>query len=129
MIVETKDQEPCISGGLKSKSLVFQGKVSEKVPQVIEGKGIWLKVQDPISGQINNVIYGVTGAAVGALGWGDPAVLDIINEVARVTTYSYPAVFGNKYAEKLADFIYPIHLLTLLLPYGPVQAQNPMRMN
>ncbi|CUM66564.1 uncharacterized protein PRCAT00004233001 [Priceomyces carsonii] len=88
----------------KGTSSVFQAKVSDWLPQVVGGNGVYLKIQDPDTGEIKDIIDSMTGAAVGALGWGDPAALQIINDAARATTYSYPAVFGNKYAEQLADY-------------------------
>ncbi|KAK6457807.1 aminotransferase [Scheffersomyces xylosifermentans] len=84
------------------KSYIFQGKIDEQVPNVLKGEGVKITVEH--NGVTQELIDGVTGAAVGALGWGDPDVLDMITEAAKVTSYSYPAYIGNKYSEALAKF-------------------------
>lgn len=93
---------PCTQ--LMQNSFIFQAKISERVPTVIKGDGIRITVKDPNTGHVSEVIDGMTGAAVGALGWGDPEVVEIINRAARNTFYSYPAVLGNQYSEELAKF-------------------------
>lgn len=84
------------------KSYIFQAKIDEQVPVVLKGEGTKITVEK--DGETRELLDGVTGAAVGALGWGDPDVLEMINEAAKVTSYSYPAFIGNKYSEALAKF-------------------------
>lgn len=93
---------PCSQ--LMQNSFIFQAKIAEQVPRVISGKGIRITVENPKTGKVTEVIDGMTGAAVGALGWGDPEVVEIINRAARNTFYSYPAVLGNEYSEELAKY-------------------------
>lgn len=89
---------------LNKGSLVFQAKISDVLPQLVSGEGIRLRIQNPSTGEATEVLDGVTGAAVGALGWGDEKIRGIMAEAAQQTSYSFPAVFGNPYAEKLAEF-------------------------
>lgn len=93
---------PCSQ--LMQNSFIFQAKIAEQVPKVINGNGIRITVENPENGKITDVIDGMTGAAVGSLGWGDPEVVEIINRAARNTFYSYPAILGNEYSEELAKF-------------------------
>lgn len=86
------------------KSYIFQAKVSQRVPEIVGGKGVRIQVKDPYTGEISELLDGVTGAAVGALGWGDEEIVDYITEAAKNTTYQFSAVVGSDYSEKLAKF-------------------------
>ncbi|KAH3901561.1 uncharacterized protein SCDLUD_001323 [Saccharomycodes ludwigii] len=85
------------------KSYVFQCKINEKPAQAIAGKGTRITIEK--DGKIySDIIDAVTGAAVGALGWGDEDIVDIITEAAKTSTYSFPSLIGNKQSEELAKF-------------------------
>lgn len=85
------------------ESYLFQAKVEKAGPQVIGGQGV--RVDIKLDGKVQTgVLDAVAGAAVGALGWGDEDVYQIINEAARKSTYSYPALISNESAEELAKF-------------------------
>ncbi|KAH3900090.1 uncharacterized protein SCDLUD_003057 [Saccharomycodes ludwigii] len=85
------------------KSYVFQCKINEKPAQSIAGKGTRITIEK--DGKIySDIIDAVTGAAVGALGWGDEDIVDIITEAAKTSTYSFPSLIGNKQSEELAKF-------------------------
>lgn len=89
---------------LLQNSRIFQAKIADHLPSVVRGFGITLTVQDPKLGETKEVIDAMTGAAVGALGWGDTAVVDIITKAAKAATYSYTTTLENPYAEQLAEF-------------------------
>lgn len=84
--------------------LTFTGNLKKPTPVVTRGDGIYINVVDPKTGEERKIIDAMTGAAVGALGWGDEAVIDIIADAAKETVYSYPASLGNNYSNKLAEF-------------------------
>lgn len=85
------------------QSYVFQASVDKLGPQVTEGKGIYITIEK--DGKIHkNVLDAITGAAVGALGWGDEEALEIMDKSARASTYSYPCLISNKSSEALAKF-------------------------
>lgn len=86
------------------ESHVFQATVDGRLPEVIGGKGTRFTVKDPYTGEIVELLDGMTGAAVGALGWGDEEVIEFITEAAKACTYQYSTVMGNKYSEELAKF-------------------------
>lgn len=87
----------------KPQSYVFQGTITDKPPHIVSGKGNRLVVEK--NGKVyDDVFDGVTGAAVGALGWGDEDVYEIINKAAREHTYTYPSLIGNPQSEALAKF-------------------------
>ncbi|SCW00928.1 LAFE_0D01244g1_1 [Lachancea fermentati] len=86
----------------ENESYVFQGTINKKAPMVLGGKGIRMTVEK--DGKVSEVIDAVTGAAVGALGWGDEEILPIIEEAARNHTYTFPSLIGNKPSEDLAKF-------------------------
>ena len=72
-----------------SDSYVFQSIVAKKPAHVIGGKGCRITVEK--DGEIyDDVIDAVTGAAVGALGWGDEDVGKFMAEVLPTTTYTFP---------------------------------------
>ncbi|AQZ14627.1 hypothetical protein BZL39_G06450 [Zygosaccharomyces parabailii] len=84
-------------------SYVFQASVSGVGAQVVGGNGIHIDVEK--GGKMyKNIIDGVSGAAVGALGWKDDEVLEIINDAAKKSTYSYAPLMSNKGSEELAKF-------------------------
>ncbi|CAK7912703.1 ornithine aminotransferase [[Candida] anglica] len=88
----------------KPATLILTGNLNTGTRTVSKGSGIHINVKDKKTGAERTIIDGMTGAAVGALGWGDSAVIDIITEAAKETVYSYPALFGNDYAQQLAQF-------------------------
>lgn len=81
----------------------FQAQVDKKGLLAVGGKGNFLTVEDE-NGDTKELIDAITGAAVGALGWGDDAVVDFFTEAAKLCTYSYPVTVANKNAEALAKF-------------------------
>lgn len=89
---------------ITKQSRIFQGTVAARVPLVVSGDGIYITVEDLETGERTQLLDAMTGAAVGALGWGDPEVHKIMAEAAKETQYSYPAYLGNDYAEDLAEF-------------------------
>lgn len=87
---------------ISQDSFIFQAKIAEQTPNVIHGEGIHITVEH--QGKTSKLIDGMTGAAVGGLGWGDPEVHKIINEAAKVSSYSYPSYIGNKHSEALGEY-------------------------
>lgn len=87
----------------KTESLLFEAVIAKKTPQIVGGKGIYV---DIISEGVKHekILDACTGAAVGALGWGDEEVYDMVNKSIREHTYSFPFFVGNPHAERLADF-------------------------
>lgn len=85
------------------ETYVFQSNVNKRLPHVLNGKGIRMTVEK--DGKVHeDIVDAVTGAAVGALGWGDEEVYPIINDAARNNTYTFPSLIGNKPSEELAKF-------------------------
>ena len=88
---------------MSDTSYVFQSIVAKKPAHVIAGKGCRITVQK--DGKVyEDIIDAVTGAAVGALGWGDEDVGKFMAEVLPTTTYTFPAIIGNQHSENLAKF-------------------------
>ncbi|GAV53499.1 hypothetical protein ZYGR_0AI07830 [Zygosaccharomyces rouxii] len=84
-------------------SYCFQATVDNVGPQVVGGRGVRIDIEN--EGKVyKNILDGVTGAAVGALGWGDDEILEIINKAAKESTYSFAPVMSNKSSEALAKF-------------------------
>lgn len=84
-------------------SYVFQGLIDRKLPEVQGGKGCKIIVEK--NGKVHEDIFdGITGAAVGALGWGDEDIHGIMNEAAKTHTYTFPSLIGNPQSEELAKF-------------------------
>lgn len=88
----------------QASSYVFQNEVDKIAPHVIKGDGIRLTIEDPTTGETSVLIDAMTGAAVGALGWGDEEVIKYINEAAQDCHYSYQVYLGNKNAQNLSKF-------------------------
>lgn len=87
----------------KQNSYVFQGSIDKPGLQVIRGEGIRIDVEK--NGKVHRgIIDAITGAAVGALGWGDSEAFQVIEEAARTATYSYPPKISNKSSEALAKY-------------------------
>lgn len=87
-------------------SYAFQGAVAKQCPNVVYGKGIIIRVEDPETGEVSEVIDAMTGAAVGALGWGDESVEGYFIEALRSNaSYSFTCGIGNKNAQALGKFM------------------------
>ena len=88
---------------MSTDSYVFQSVINKKPPHVLGGKGVRMTIEK--DGVVyDDIVDGVTGAAVGALGWGDEDVLKIINDAAKNSSYTYPSLIGNQASEDLAKF-------------------------
>lgn len=85
-------------------SSVFGATVDKKLPEVIHGEGIKFTIRDPYTGEVSEIIDGMTGAAVGALGWGDKDAPKFVDNAVKSCTYSFTASIGNQYAEALSDY-------------------------
>ncbi|KAG7194116.1 uncharacterized protein KQ657_004824 [Scheffersomyces spartinae] len=88
----------------ESVNYLFQGKVAHKVPHIINGKGLTISVADPKTGETSVLIDAMTGAAVGALGWGDEDVAKFYEEGLKQSAYSFPLTMCNENAQALAKF-------------------------
>ncbi|SCU95826.1 LAME_0F13652g1_1 [Lachancea meyersii CBS 8951] len=85
------------------RSYTFQATIDQIGPQVVAGHGVYISVEK--DGQVyDGILDGITGAAVGALGWGDEEAFEIIVKAARNSTYSFPSLVSNKSSEELAKF-------------------------
>lgn len=88
----------------RKDSRIFCAKVGEKTPQVISGKGCKITIKDPYTGEVREMMDGMTGAAVGALGWGDEDAVEIMHQGAKASVYQFPSTIGNQFAEELSQF-------------------------
>lgn len=88
---------------LALESHIFNSHVSEAKPFARSGSGITMDVETP-NKTYEGVIDAITGAAVGALGWGDKDVPQMFQNALAKHTYSFPANIVNEEAEKLAKF-------------------------
>ncbi|CDH13093.1 related to ornithine aminotransferase [Zygosaccharomyces bailii ISA1307] len=84
-------------------SQVFHTTVTKLKASAKGGKGICMTVEK--DGKVyTDVIDAITGAAVGALGWGDTDIQEAMAEAAKHHTYSYPGCIVSGAAEKLSKF-------------------------
>lgn len=84
-------------------SYCFQATIDSVGPQIVGGNGIRIDIEK--DGKVyKDILDGITGAAVGALGWGDDEIIDIISKAAKESTYSYAPLVSNKSSEVLAKF-------------------------
>jgi adenosylmethionine-8-amino-7-oxononanoate aminotransferase len=88
----------------KPASFLISGDLNKSVPFVTTGSGVYVNVRDEKTNTERPVLDAVTGAAVGALGWGDESVVDMVTQAAKESVYSFPAILGNDYAHRLAEF-------------------------
>ncbi|ODV95632.1 hypothetical protein PACTADRAFT_50328 [Pachysolen tannophilus NRRL Y-2460] len=86
-------------------SHVFQVEVEKKLPMAVHGKGAYISIEDPSTGETKTYIDSSTGAAVGSLGHGDPEVIEEMCKAAKESVYSFPVTVCNYAAEDLAEFI------------------------
>ncbi|CAH00038.1 uncharacterized protein KLLA0_E22089g [Kluyveromyces lactis] len=87
----------------ENNSYVFQGYITKKLPHVKRGEGCRIVVEK--DGKLHEDVFdGITGAAVGALGWGDEDIHGIMTEAAKNHTYTFPSLIGNSQSEELAKF-------------------------
>ncbi|CCK70471.1 uncharacterized protein KNAG_0E02090 [Huiozyma naganishii CBS 8797] len=88
---------------LSLPSHVFNAHVCEAKPLVKNGDGVHFTIETP-EATYDDVIDGITGAAVGALGWADPDVPEFFQNAIKKHVYSFPACQVNESAEALAKF-------------------------
>lgn len=86
-------------------SQVFQRVISEKSPILTKANGMYITVEDPVSGEQKEIIDAMTGAAVGSLGHQDAEIVQAMCDAAKTSNYSFGIYLGNRASEELSSFI------------------------
>lgn len=89
----------------ESKNYIFEADLQTQKFSIVNGSGVEIDVRNEETGEIIRCIDGMTGAAVGALGWKDPDVPQFFADGLARTNYSFTAVLGNDHAQALSKFI------------------------
>lgn len=76
-----------------------------QLPVAVGGKGVFMDVKDPKTGQIRTILDGSSGAAVSSVGHGDDEIRQKMSEAALDHIYTFPVTMSNDQSEKLAKFI------------------------
>lgn len=87
------------------ESYVFQRKISEVAPMLVDADGMYITYEDPKTKTKKTVIDAMTGAAVGSLGHKDKEITEYMGEAAKHSFYSFGMYFSNYAAEELSKFI------------------------
>lgn len=90
---------------MSKPNYIFEADLRAQKYSVVNGNGVEISVRDEETGKVIDCIDGMTGAAVGALGWKDPDIPGFFAEGLRQTNYSFTAVLGNDHAQALSKFI------------------------
>ncbi|GMM36182.1 hypothetical protein DASC09_035070 [Saccharomycopsis crataegensis] len=88
-----------------AQPLVIQSNVSAPKPMAVDGDGIYITLEDPITKERTTLIDGSTGAAVGAVGHKDPEIIEAMKHAAETSVYNYPGAISNYPSEELAEFL------------------------
>lgn len=89
----------------EQQSYLFENKVTARKTMAITGRGNFIDIEDPLTGDVHTLIDGCTGAAVGSLDHCDPEIQKVISQASKECVYSFPLFVCNHWAEKLAEFI------------------------
>lgn len=87
------------------ENYIFEADLQAKRFSIVNGSGSEIQVKNENTGEVFQCIDGITGAAVGALGWKDPDVPQFFADGLKDTNYSFTSVLGNDHAQSLAKFI------------------------
>lgn len=90
---------------MSKPNYIFEADLKAQKYSVVNGHGVEISARDEETGKVIDCIDGMTGAAVGALGWKDPDIPGYFAEGLRQTNYSFTAVLGNDHAQALSKFI------------------------
>lgn len=90
---------------MSSEPLVIQANVSSAKPMAVDGHGIYIVHENPITKERTTLIDGSTGAAVGAVGHKNPEVIEAMKKAAEESVYNYPGSVSNYQGEALAKFL------------------------
>lgn len=117
----------------KQTSYVFQSTVNKQLPHAVGGDGCYLIVEDAETGERRRILDGMTGAAVGALGWGDETAIELVANSVRECHYSYSPYHCNKNAEALGKFLIDnsppgVFTSSLFLGSGSEANENAMKL-
>lgn len=86
-------------------SQVFQRVISEKSPILTKANGMYITVEDPVSGEQKEIIDAMTGAAVGSLGHQDAEIVQAMCDAAKTSNYSFGIYLGNRASEELSSLL------------------------
>lgn len=89
----------------KSSPLIIQSSVSSPKPMAVDGHGVYITLENPMTKERTTLIDGLTGAAVGAVGHKDPEIIEAMKKAAETSVYNYPGAISNYPAEELAEFL------------------------
>ncbi|GMM37539.1 hypothetical protein DASC09_048640 [Saccharomycopsis crataegensis] len=84
---------------------IIQGHVADAKPRVVDGNGVYVTIEDPVTKERKTLLDGATGAAVGILGYKDSEIIEAMAEAAKTSIYNFPLYMSNYAAEELAQFL------------------------
>lgn len=86
------------------QSAILQTAIKQ-LPVAVGGKGVYITVKDPKTGQLRELIDGSSGAAVSSVGHGDEEIKAKMIEAVEDQIYTFPVLTANEPSERLAKFI------------------------
>ncbi|CDR45430.1 CYFA0S18e01640g1_1 [Cyberlindnera fabianii] len=89
---------------LSKQSAILQTSI-KRLPVALSGKGVWITVQDPETGEERLMLDGNSGAAVSSVGHGDDEIKAKMIEAVDKVVYNFPLMTSNQPSEELAQFI------------------------
>lgn len=88
-----------------AESQVFQKVISEKAPILSKADGMYITIEDPVTGDEKTIIDAMTGAAVGSLGHNDADIIKAMQDAAATSNYAFGLYLGNRASEELSKFM------------------------
>lgn len=89
---------------VETESKILQTAI-KPLPVAISGKGVYITVKDPESGEIREIIDANSGAAVSSVGHGDEEIKAKMIEAVQDQIYNFPPLTSNDQSEQLAKFL------------------------
>ncbi|CAM9010637.1 unnamed protein product [Wickerhamomyces anomalus] len=86
------------------QSAILQTSIKQ-LPVAVSGKGVYITVKDPKTGQLKELLDGSSGAAVSSVGHGDEEIKQKMIEAVQDQIYTFPILTSNEQSEKLARFL------------------------
>lgn len=89
---------------IQKPSAILQTAIVQ-LPIVLSGRGVYITVKDPETGEVREMLDGNSGASVSSIGHADEEIKEKMRDAVDKAIYNFPLLTTNVPSEELAQFV------------------------